>query len=531
MSLPKKMYKFGHEGRAALLEGMSLVNKIVSRTMGGQGRLTLLQYGPRNSIVSKDGMMSARQVYHEDPFCDKGTAHILSAMFKTTKTSGDGTSLTCLLTYEIFKNAVKYIVSGANPVKIKQGIDLAVQDIIAQIKAMATPIKDSNDLFNIARIAINNDIDIAKLIQQAIDEVGKDGTITCRESREKHNEIEFIKGMTYSEGFESPEFINDFGNYSWTAENPYVLCFKGEIHTHFELAEIGSKVLSENRPLLIICHEMEVQPLISLLTTKVKFQFNVCVITTPGQNIGRNRDEILQDIAIYTKSDTFSEFGSKVENATLENLGSAKRIIVKENETVIIDGAGEKKNVEARISALDKQIAESDNDTETERLRIRKARLSSGVAIIHIGATTGVEMSEKKDRVEDALQAVHAAQQEGIVAGGGIALLNCKPEYIRGHDTDDKQAGYDLVFKTKKAPIKQILENAGIEDTESIITKCLEWKGHGYDVEGMELKENMKDSGIVDPALVITTAISNAGSVAGTLLLTESLIVNKDVKE
>lgn len=527
MSLPVKKYLFGNECRKAILEGMEVVHRIVSKTMGAQGRFTLFRYGPRSSTTTKDGFMSARQVYLGDEFQDTGVFHMLEAMHKTVKTSGDGSSLTCLLTYEIFKNAVKYVASGSNPVLVKKGIQLAVDDITEQIKKMAVPVKNSKDLYNIARIAINGDTDIASLIQKAIETVGKDGTVTCRDSKESKNELEIISGMVYKEGYEAPEFITNISNRSWTADNPYVFCYKGELHSGFEISGIINQVLSEDRPILIVCHEIEVKPLRNLIATKFKHGLNVCVITTPGENIGHHRDDVLEDIAVFTGADIFSEFGASPKNAVIENLGSAKQIIVKQDETVIIGGNGDSGDVNARVQVIEKEISESDNDTNTERLNMRKARLCSGIAVIHVGAVTQTELSEKKDRVEDALQSVMAAQESGIVTGGGTALLACKPLDIPIYN-DDVKAGYELVFRTQRDPMKTILQNSGIEDPQTIITKCVENPGSGYDVENMCEIKDMKKAGIIDPAKVVYTALANAASIANTMLLTESLIVNKN---
>ena len=526
MTLPVKQFKFGDDARATLLAGMKVVKDVVSSTMGAQGRYTLFRYGPRASVSTKDGYMSARQIYLENPFEDMGAYHLLEAMFKTTRTSGDGTTLTCLLTYEIFKGALKYIVAGANPVFVKKGIELAIKDIIEQIKLMARPIESSKDLRNIARVSLNGDDEIAGLIQEAIDTVGENGAVTCRESKDKDNRLELISGMTYKEGYEAPDFINNVGNRSWTADNPYIFCYKGEIHTGEDITGIISQVLQENRPLLMVCHEVETEIVRNIISTKFKYGLNACLITTPGQAIGHNRDDILEDIAIYTSSDVFSEFGASAKKAIIPNLGSARRIIVKEMETTIIDGAGTKEAVEARIQAIETDLAETDEESEKERLTVRKARLSSGVAIIHIGAVTTTELSEKKDRVEDALQAVHAAKAEGTVPGGGIALLNCRSESVFANE--DVKYGYDLVFNIKKSAIFTILENAGIEDPQTIITKCLNNHGSGYDVSEMKEVEDMEASGIIDPAKVVRVALENAASEAGILLLTESIICNKE---
>lgn len=524
MGLPIKLFKFGDEARLAIKKGMQTVADVVLRTMGAKGRYTLYQYSYRNSAATKDGYISAKQIILEDPFEDKGAFHMLEAMFKTTQKSGDGSTLTCLLTYEFFNKACRAITAGANPVLIKKGLDMACNELVRFITDKAKPVTGAM-LLHVANISLNGDNEIALLIYEAMQKVGTEGTVTCRDGRERNHSLEVISGMTMPQGYENPFFINSYSNRSWTAYNPFVFCFEGEIHSGREIAGIVNQVLETDRPMLFVCHEIDIAPLKDIMATKKVSQLDCCLITTPGQNIDNNRSDILQDIAAFTGAKVFSEFALPAKTATLKDLGSAEQIIIKDEETVIVKGTGSREAIQGRIQLIEEDLKSTDDDVKKERLLVRKARLLSGVAILRIGAVTTTEMSEKKDRVEDALQAVQAAVKKGIVPGGGAAFLDFEQPFSTSLEIEDIRYGVDIVMGCLRSPMRQILKNAGIDDTESIITKCHK-TGQGFDVDQMKYCD-MAENGIIDPAYVLTTAIENACSIVGTLLLTESIIVTK----
>jgi len=522
-----KDFKYGDDARKALLDGMEKVYKIVSKTYGAKGRCCLYTVGQAMSAITKDGVNSAMQIFLEDPFEERGCFHMKESMAKTQNVSGDGSTLTCILTYQIFKEALKYITSGSNPIQVKKGIEYAVKHVSASIKTYSIPV-DGENIRNVANIALNGDMEIAGLIFDAVNKVGKDGVIACRESREDHSTLEIIPGMSYKTGYQSVYFANH-GN-KWIANDAYVFCYEGTIHSLAEIKTACELILTVGKPLLIIAHEIYIDVLKDLLTNKQKSGFNVCSIITPGLG-NRAKDNILCDIASVTNATVFGEYLADSNKITMEHFGKAKSIIVKDYETIIIDGAGSEEAVKERVEVIESEIEEEPDEKIKERLQKRKAKLTSGVAVIHVGDVTQTALNEKKDRVDDALQSVQAALQEGIVPGGGVALLeNTSVDLLDVYRSHDFMCGVDIVIKSLKTPIRQILDNAGLENLDGIIADIEDKSNNmGYDVNTDKIVD-MIGVGIIDPAKVITTALQNAGSITSTLLLTESIIVNKEKK-
>jgi chaperonin GroEL len=522
-----KELHFDTDARAALKRGVDQLAQAVKVTLGPKGRNVVIDRKFGAPTVTKDGVTVAKEVELSDPIENMGAQMVKEVATKTSDLAGDGTTTATVLAQAIFREGLKNVTAGANPMAIKRGIDKAVEQVVAELKAISTPTKGKKEIAQVGTISANNDEEIGNLIADAMDKVGKDGVITVEEARGLETTLETVEGMQFDRGYLSPYFVTDPERMEAVLEDALILIHDKKISSMKDLLPVLEKVAQLGRPLLIISEDVEGEALATLVVNKLRGTLRVCAVKAPG--FGDRRKAMLQDIAVLTGGQVVSEeVGFKLENATMNELGKAKRIVIDKDNTTVVDGAGETDQIKGRIEEIRVAIDKSTSDYDREKLQERLAKLSGGVAVIHVGAATETEMKEKKARVEDALHATRAAVEEGIVPGGGVALLRIQKK-IREFRLDDpeEQIGVNIVIRALEEPIRQIVENAGAEG--SIVVdkvRMADSDTYGFNARS-EQYEDLVEAGVIDPTKVTRTALQNAASIASLLLTTECVVVEK----
>jgi chaperonin GroEL len=516
--------------RNELLAGVEKLADAVRVTMGPKGRNVLLQRSFGAPHITKDGVSVAKEIELKHPVENMGAQLVKEVASKTADEAGDGTTTATVLAHAIFKEGLKYITAGANPIAVKRGMDAAAQAIINELKKMSKPVENKEQIAQVATISANNDKKIGELIAEAMDKVGKDGVITVEEGKSLEDELEVVEGMQFDRGYLSPYFVTNPEKMVAEYEDAYILLYDKKVSNMKDLLPLLEQIVQAgNKPLLIIAEDVEGEALATLVVNKLRGVLNVVAVKAPG--FGDRRKAMLQDIAILTGGQVISEeLGRTLESATLQDLGQAGRIVVDKENTTIVDGKGDKEAIEARIKQIKKEIEETTSDYDREKLQERLAKLSGGVAVIKVGAATETEMKEKKDRVDDALSATKAAVEEGIVIGGGAAILKAaKKAEVEAVDPDE-QIGIDIIKRAVKAPIKQIAENAGYEPGVVALNVEEADENIGFNAATGEYVD-MFEAGIIDPTKVERIALQNATSVSGLLLTTEAAVTEEPKEE
>jgi len=518
---------YGEDARAKLKAGVDKLANAVKVTLGPRGREVIIEKKWGSPLVTKDGVTVAKEIELKDPYENMGAQLVKEVASKTADVAGDGTTTATVLAQAIFTEGLKAIASGANPMDIKRGIDRAVSAVVEEIKKLSIPVSGRREIEQVATVSANNDQTIGKIIADAMEAVGKDGVITVEESKSAETTLETVQGMQFDRGYLSPYFITNPDKMECVLEDPYILIYEKKISNVKDLLPVLEQVVRAGKPILIIAEDVEAEALATLVVNHIKGVIRACAVKAPG--FGQRRKDYLQDIAILTGGTAITEeLGIKLESVTLDMLGRADKVIVDKDNTTIVGGKGSKEAIQARIEQIKKQIQETTSDYDREKLQERLAKLSGGVAIIRVGAATEAEMKEKKARVEDAVHATKAAVEEGIVPGGGVALVRASEVLDNlSVDNPDQQIGVDIVKRACRAPLRQIAANAGFEGyvvLEKVIALGKE-KGvnYGFDASVGEYKD-MVEAGIIDPTKVVRTAIMNAASVAGTMLTAEALV-------
>jgi len=522
-----KQLLFSEDARRKLLVGVETISKAVKVTLGPKGRNVLLDKKYGAPTVTKDGVSVAKEVELEDPYENMGAQLLKEVATKTNDVAGDGTTTATVLAYSIVKEGLKSVAAGMDPMGLKRGIDRAVSLAVDEIKKNSKDIKEKEEIANVAAVSANNDVEIGKQIADAMEKVGKDGVITVEEAKTMETSIDFVEGMQFDRGFVSAYFATNRDTQTAVLENPYILIHDKKISNMKDLLPLLEKVAQSGKPLLIIAEDIDGEALATLIVNHLRGTISVCAVKAPG--FGDRRKAMLEDIAILTGGEVISEdLGLKLENTTVEQLGTAKTVKVDKDNTTIINGAGKQKDIQDRIGQIKAQIENTTSDYDREKLQERLAKLAGGVAVINVGAATEVEMKEKKHRVEDALSATRAAIDEGIVPGGGLALIQAAIALDKADISDlddDAKVGYKITKRALEEPIRQIAENAGVDGSIIADKAKNEKKGIGFDAAKMEWTDMVK-AGIIDPAKVTRSALQNAASVAALLLTTECAITD-----
>ena len=518
---------YGEEARARIKAGVDKLANAVKVTLGPKGREVIIEKKWGTPLVTKDGVTVAKEIELKDPYENMGAQLVKEVASKTADVAGDGTTTATVLAQAIFTEGLKAIASGANPMDVKRGIDKAVEKVVEEIKAQSIQVSGRKEIEQVATISANNDPEIGKIIADAMEAVGKDGVITVEESKSAQTTLETVQGMQFDRGYLSPYFVTNPDKMEAVLEDPYILIYEKKISNVKDLLPVLEQVVRAGRPILIIAEDVEAEALATLVVNHIKGIIRACAVKAPG--FGQRRKDYLQDIAILTGGTAITEeLGIKLESVTLDMLGKADKVIVDKDNTTLVGGKGSKENIQARIEQIKKQIVETTSDYDREKLQERLAKLSGGVAIIRVGAATEAELKEKKARVEDAVHATKAAVEEGIVPGGGVALVRASEalENLKV-DNPDQQVGIDIIKKACRMPLRLIAANAGFEGYV-VLEKVLQLgkekgKSWGFDASVGEYKD-MIEAGIIDPTKVVRTAIQNAASVAGTMLTAEALV-------
>ncbi len=524
-----KMIAFDQEAREAMRRGVSKLARAVKVTLGPKGRNVILQKSFGSPTVTKDGVTVAKEIDLEDVYENMGARMVREVASKTSDVAGDGTTTATVLAEAIFNEGLKGVVAGVNPIQMKTGIDRAVSDIVDRLKKMSIAIKSKKEMAQVGSIAANNDEEIGSILADAMEKVGKDGVITVDEGKSLKTETEWVEGMQFDRGYLSPYFVTNPQEMTAELEDAYILVYEKKISNVKELVPLLEAVVNSSKPLLIVCEEVEGEALATLVINRLRGTFQVCAVKAPGY--GDRRKAMLEDIAILTGATAvFESLGIKLENLTLADLGRAKKVIVDKDNTTIIEGAGKSADIKARIDQIRREIDVSTSDYDKEKLEERLAKLAGGVAKVNVGAATESEMKEKKARVEDALHATRAAVEEGILPGGGVALLRATSQLKPSGLSHDEEVGFNIVVRACRAPLTWISNNAG-QDGSIICEKVLEGKGNfGYNAASGEFEDLVK-AGVIDPTKVTRTALQNAASVSTLLLTSDALIAEKPKKE
>ena len=522
-----KQLLFDEEARKAVLSGVEQLARAVKVTLGPKGRNVVLDKKFGSPTVTKDGVTVAKEIELENPYENMGAQMVREVASKTSDIAGDGTTTATVLAESVYREGLKNVAAGSNAMAIKRGIDRAVELVIDELKKLSAKVKDRTEISQVASIAANGDTAIGDKIADAMEKVGKDGTITVEEAKGIETTLEVVEGMQFDRGYLSPYFVTNAETMEAVLEDCYILIFEKKISNLKDLLPLLQKVAETGRPLLVIAEDVEGEALATLVVNKIRGVLKVAAVKAPG--FGDRRKAMLEDIAILTNGKMISEdLGIKLENISLPDLGQAKRVVIDKDNTTIIEGAGSKNAIKARVSQLKLQIEETTSDYDREKLQERLAKLAGGVAVINVGAATETEMKEKKARVEDALHATRAAVEEGIVPGGGIAFLRCLPALEKAKFDGDEDIGRMIVMKALESPIRQISENAGREGS-IVVQEAKNKKGaYGYNAQ-TDCFENLVDAGVIDPTKVTRIALQNASSIAGLLLTTEALVT--EIKE
>jgi chaperonin GroEL len=517
---------FNTEARAKLKRGVDALAEAVKVTLGPKGRNVVIDKKFGSPTVTKDGVTVAKEVELSDPIENMGAQMVKEVATKTSDLAGDGTTTATVLAQAIFREGLKNVTAGANPMELKRGIEKAVEAVVEELKKLSVPSAGKKEIAQVGTISANNDKEIGNLIAEAMEKVGKDGVITVEEAKGLETTLETVDGMQFDRGYLSPYFVTDPEKMETVLEDAYLLIHDKKVSSMKELLPVLEKVAQSGKPLLLIAEDIEGEALATLVVNKLRGTLKVAGVKAPG--FGDRRKEMLRDVAVLTGGQVISEeVGFKLENATLNDLGRAKRIVIDKDNTTIVDGKGKESDIQGRINEIKAAVEKSTSDYDREKLQERLAKLSGGVAIINVGAATETEMKEKKARVEDALHATRAAVEEGVVPGGGVAFLRAQPSLDRIKGTDDEKTGVAIVQRALEEPIRMIAQNAGAEGS-IVVAKVKESKekNFGYNAQ-TDTYEDLVKAGVIDPTKVTRTALQNAASIAGLLLTTECVVVEK----
>ncbi len=525
-----KVITFSEDARAHILKGVNTLANAVKVTLGPKGRNVVIDKSFGSPLITKDGVTVAKEIELENKFENMGAQMVKEVASKTNDEAGDGTTTATVLAQAIYREGAKLVSAGHNPMSIKRGIDKAVASIIEELKSMAKPVKTSNEVAQVGSISANNDKEIGEMLADAMDRVGREGVITIEESKTAKTEVTVVEGMQFDRGYLSPYFVTNAERMEAVLENAYVLVYDKKISSMKDMIGILEGVAKQGRQLLIIAEDVEGEALATLVVNKLRGTLHIAAVKAPG--FGDRRKAMLEDIAILTGAKVISEdLGMKLEQATVADLGIAKRIVVDKDNTTVIDGNGSKKDIAARVAQIKSQIEDTSSDYDKEKLKERLAKLAGGVAVIHVGAPSEVEMKEKKHRVEDALNATRAAVEEGIIAGGGTALLRASSKLNKANFSEEEQVGVAIIKRSCEEPIRQISANAGL-DGAIVLDRILQNKSvsWGYNAFSDEYTDLIKD-GVIDPVKVVRCALTNAASVASLMLTTETMIADAPKKD
>jgi chaperonin GroEL len=527
-----KDVKFSTDARDRMLRGVDILANAVKVTLGPKGRNVVLEKSFGAPRITKDGVTVAKEIELSDKFENMGAQMVREVASKTSTVAGDGTTTATVLAQAIVREGAKAVAAGMNPMDLKRGIDTAVAEAVKDIQARAKKVASSEEIAQIGTISANGDAEVGRMLAEAMQKVGNEGVITVEEAKTAATELDVVEGMQFDRGYLSPYFITNAEKMVAELEDPYILIHEKKLSSLQTMLPILEAVVQTGKPLLIIAEDIEGEALATLVVNKLRGGLKIAAVKAPG--FGDRRKAMLEDIAILTKGQTISEdLGIKLENVTLDMLGRAKTIRVEKENTTIVGGAGDRSDIEARIQQIKAQIEETTSDYDREKLQERLAKLAGGVAVIHVGGSTEIEVKEKKDRVDDALHATKAAVEEGIVPGGGTALLRAKAAVAKlKSDNPDIQSGINIVLRALEAPIRQIAENAGVEGSIVVgrITDNAQSETFGFDAQAEEFVD-LVQAGIVDPAKVVRTALQDAASVAGLLVTTEAMVAELPKKE
>jgi chaperonin GroEL len=520
---------FDEKGREKILAGVNMLADAVKATLGPRGRNVVIEKSWGSPTVTKDGVTVAKEIELEDKFQNLGAQMVKEVASKTSDVAGDGTTTATVLAQAIFREGAKMVAAGHSPMELKRGIDKAVEKIIDSLKKMSKATKGQKEIAQVGTISANGDEFIGKLIADAMERVGKDGVITVEEAKSMETTLEVVEGMQFDRGYLSPYFVTDTDRMEAKLDDPFILIYEKRLASMKELLPILEQVARSGKPLMIIAEEIEGEALATLVVNKLRGTLHVCAVKAPG--FGDRRKEMLKDIAVLTGGQAITEdLGLKLENLTLKELGRAKRITVDKDNTTVVDGAGKKGDIEARVKQIRTQVEETTSDYDREKLQERLAKLVGGVAVIHVGAATETEMKEKKARVEDALNATRAAVEEGIVPGGGVALVRSVVGMDKLELSDEQAVGAAIIKRACEEPCRQIAANAGQEGS-IVVQRVKEGKGgFGYNAQ-TDTFEDLFEAGVIDPTKVVRSALQNAASVASLLITTEALVVERPKEE
>ncbi len=529
--MPAKQLKYDEEARRATMRGVDQLAHAVKVTLGPKGRNVVLDKKWGAPTITKDGVTVAKEIELEDPFENMGAQMVKEVASKTSDVAGDGTTTATVLAQAIYREGQKNVTAGANPMALKRGIEKAVETVVAELKKQSITTKGKKEISQVATISSNNDPTIGNLIAEAMEKVGKDGVITVEEAKVMETALDVVEGMQFDRGYLSPYFVTDPERMECVLENPYLLINEKKITNMRDLLPVLEQIAKMGRPLMIISEDVEGEALATLVVNKLRGTLNCAAVKAPG--FGDRRKEMLKDISILTGGEVIAEeVGIKLENIRLEDLGRCKKVLIDKENTTIIEGNGDRKVIEGRIKQIRTQIDESTSDYDQEKLQERLAKLAGGVAVIRVGGATEIEVKERKDRVEDAMHATRAAVQEGILPGGGVALLYAAKALDKLQpENDDQRVGIDIVRRALRTPLRQIVENAGA-DGSIVVGKLLDKKNAtwGFDAQDGKYVDMIK-AGIIDPTKVVRTALQDAASVAGLLITTEAMVAERPEKK
>ncbi|HEX3759795.1 MAG TPA: chaperonin GroEL [Kofleriaceae bacterium] len=520
---------FSSSARSEIAKGLNLLANAVKVTLGPRGRNVVIEKSWGSPTVTKDGVTVAKEVEIENKFQNMGAQMVKEVASKTSDVAGDGTTTATVLAQAIYNQGAKLVAAGLNPMDLKRGIDASVTAVIEFIKTLSTPTKGKADIAQVGTISANGDTEIGEMIAEAMNKVGKEGVITVEEAKTMTSELDVVEGMQFDRGYLSAYFVTDSERMECVMNDAYILIHEKKISNMKELLPVLEQVAKQGKPLVIIAEDVDGEALATLVVNKLRGTLQVAAVKAPG--FGDRRKAMLQDIATLTGGQAVTEdLGLKLESLTLQDLGRAKRISIDKDNTTIIEGAGKKTDIDARVKTIRREIEETTSDYDREKLQERLAKLVGGVAVIRVGAATEVEMKEKKARVEDAMYATRAAVEEGIVPGGGVALVRCISALDKLTFDDDRRYGVNILRRALEEPLRQIANNAGV-DGSIVVAKVKEGSGSfGYDAAKLQYTDLVK-AGVIDPAKVVRTALQNASSVSGLMLTTETLIAEKPKKE
>jgi chaperonin GroEL len=527
--MPAKMISYSSKARQSMLDGVNILANAVKVTLGPKGNNVVLEKSFGSPTVTKDGVTVAKAIELEDKFQNMGAQMVKEVASKTSDVAGDGTTTATLLAQAIYNEGQKLVAAGANPMALKRGIDRGVTAVVEQLQKLSKPTRDKKEIEQVGAISANNDDKVGKLISEAMEKVGKEGVITVEEAKSMETTLEIVEGMQFDRGYLSPYFATNAEKMEAALEDPYLLIHEKKITVMKDLVPLLESIAKSGKPLLIIAEDVEGEALATLIVNKLRGTLKVAAVKAPG--FGDRRKAMLEDIAVLTGGQVISEdLGVKLENVTINDLGKCKTIKIDKDNTTIVDGAGSKSAIEGRVKQIRTQIEETTSDYDREKLQERLAKIIGGVAVINIGAATETEMKEYKARIEDALNATRAAVEEGIVPGGGVALVRCIKALENIKVTGEEKNGVAILKRALQEPLRQIAENAGYEGSV-IFNKVLEGKDdYGFNAQ-TEKYENLLESGVIDPTKVVRFAIQNAASVSGLMLTTEAMITEKPEKK